>query len=229
MMRPDRWRAVQASFRAETATMREYAIRRFPERVLDAILKMSRTRANYWLEFVLDTALGVILLSEGLWRHTNSFFDAAMFVLLGLFIFSFMEYFFHRWLFHGSLRLLAQGHTSHHDNPNGYDSLPFFVPALVLFALIEICEMLIPGSDSLLLASGIAIGYVIYGTSHFVIHHMRFRHSLIRSWAAFHHIHHYHPDRNFGVTSPLWDVLLGTRYVTAQNLAPRTPDIPPQS
>jgi len=26
-------------------------------------------------------------------------------------------------------------------------------------------------------------------------------------------VHHYHPDSNFGVTTPLWDVLLGTRYV----------------
>jgi hypothetical protein len=28
-----------------------------------------------------------------------------------------------------------------------------------------------------------------------------------------HHVHHYHPGTNFGVTTPLWDVLLGTRYV----------------
>jgi dihydroceramide fatty acyl 2-hydroxylase len=26
-------------------------------------------------------------------------------------------------------------------------------------------------------------------------------------------VHHYHPDCNFGVTTPLWDYLLGTRYV----------------
>jgi sterol desaturase/sphingolipid hydroxylase (fatty acid hydroxylase superfamily) len=26
-------------------------------------------------------------------------------------------------------------------------------------------------------------------------------------------VHHYHPDTNFGVTTPLWDILLRTRYV----------------
>jgi sterol desaturase/sphingolipid hydroxylase (fatty acid hydroxylase superfamily) len=34
----------------------------------------------------------------------------------------------------------------------------------------------------------------------------------LRRWAGFHNIHHYHPETNFGVTTGLWDVLLGTRY-----------------
>jgi dihydroceramide fatty acyl 2-hydroxylase len=42
---------------------------------------------------------------------------------------------------------------------------------------------------------------------------VRFQHPLLRRWAAAHHVHHYHPDSNFGVTTPLWDYLLGTRYV----------------
>ncbi|MEW5315698.1 MAG: hypothetical protein WDW38_007108 [Sanguina aurantia] len=56
-------------------------------------------------------------------------------------------------------------------------------------------------------------GYIIYGLSHFTIHHVRFKHPLLRRWAGSHHVHHYHPDTNFGLTTPLWDVLLGTRYV----------------
>jgi len=46
--------------------MQGYAIRRFSDGVLDAMVRLSRTRANYWLEFVLDTALGATLLGEGL-------------------------------------------------------------------------------------------------------------------------------------------------------------------
>jgi sterol desaturase/sphingolipid hydroxylase (fatty acid hydroxylase superfamily) len=75
--------------------------------------------------------------------------------------------------------------------------------------------LLMPVDDALLLASGIAFGYVAYGLSHFMIHHMRFRNGLMRKWAASHHIHHRHPDCNFGVTTPLWDVVLGTRYVSS--------------
>ena len=41
-----------------------------------------------------------------------------------------------------------------------------------------------------------------------------YREAYGRRWAANHHIHHYHPDRNFGVSTPLWDIVLGTRHVS---------------
>jgi sterol desaturase/sphingolipid hydroxylase (fatty acid hydroxylase superfamily) len=50
--------------------------------------------------------------------------------------------------------------------------------------------------------------------SHILIHSRQFRHAGLRRWAGGHHIHHHHPDSNFGVTSPFWDVVLGTRYVS---------------
>jgi sterol desaturase/sphingolipid hydroxylase (fatty acid hydroxylase superfamily) len=200
--------------------MQGYPLERFSLGVLDAIIKMSRTRANYWLEFILDGVLGVLFLSVGLRGHT-SLFAAVLLVFLGLFVFSFMEYCFHRWVFHGRLRLLAQGHAAHHGDPTGYDSLPFFLPALILFVPTGLGALLLPVDDVLLLASGIAFGYVAYGLSHFVIHHKRFRPGLARKWAASHHIHHHHPDCNFGVTTPLWDIVLGTRYVSSANLTAR--------
>ena len=190
-----------------------YPLERFSNGALDALVRMSRTRANYWLEFILDGALGVIFLSDGLRDHIP-LVATALLIFLGLLVFSFLEYCFHRWVFHGKVRLLAQGHAAHHGDPAGYDSLPFFLPALALSVLIGLGALLMPVGDILLLASGIAFGYVAYGLSHFMIHHKRFRHSLTRKWAAFHHIHHHHPDRNFGVTTPLWDIVLGTRYVS---------------
>ncbi|MGA7983903.1 MAG: sterol desaturase family protein [Burkholderiales bacterium] len=180
--------------------------------LLDALFRLSRTRANYWLEPVLDTLLGVALLSAGL-RHHVPLAGAVALILLGLLLFSFMEYVFHRWVFHGPLRPMARGHASHHADPRGYDSLPFFLPALVLFSVVALCALLAPTPDVWLLASGIAFGYVAYGVAHFMIHHRRFRVAWLRRWAARHHIHHHHPERNFGVTTPLWDALLATSYV----------------
>ena len=146
-------------------------------RVVDAVFRLSRTRANYWLESVLDTLLGVALLSAGL-RHHVPLAAAVALILLGLFLFSFMEYVFHRWVFHGPLRPMARGHASHHADPRGYDSLPFFLPALVLFCVVALCALLAPAPDVWLLASGIAFGYVAYGVAHFMIHHRRFRSAL---------------------------------------------------
>lgn len=174
--------------------------------------RLTRTRVNYWLEPALDSALVWALLAEGLRRHVPVPLAALLF-LAGLFVFSFMEYVVHRWVFHGPLQTFARGHAAHHREPRGYDALPFFVPALVLAAVIGLCALWMPAPDALVLASGIALGYVAYGIGHFAIHHRRFRHPLLRGWAARHHVHHYHPDRNYGVTSALWDALLGTRYV----------------
>jgi len=182
-----------------------------PAAVLDAFSRLSRTRTNYWLESVLDTLLGAALVSAGLRRHVP-LAEAASLVALGLLLFSFMEYVFHRWVFHGPPQPMARGHALHHADPRGYDSLPFFLPALVLFCMVAAGRLLAPAADVWLIASGIAFGYVAYGVAHFMIHHRRFRNARLRRWAARHHIHHHHPERNFGVTTALWDALLATRY-----------------
>ena len=91
-------------------------------------------------------------------------------------------------------------------------SLPFFLPALILLALTGVFVMLMPAKYAFLLTGTIALSYVIYGLSHFTIHHHRFHYILARNWSANHHIHHYHADTNFGVTTPLWDIVSGTRY-----------------
>ncbi|HXD36166.1 MAG TPA: sterol desaturase family protein [Rhodanobacter sp.] len=179
---------------------------------VDAIVRMSSTRTNYWGELAVDVVLGATLMIEGARRHPGALVGTLA-IALGLFAFSFVEYFFHRWMFHTRIPLFAQGHNLHHERPLGYDSLPFFLPAAILLALTAVFVALMPTGFALLLASAITFGYIIYGLAHFIIHHARFKQPLLRRWAAAHHVHHYHPDSNFGVTTPLWDVLLGTRYV----------------
>jgi sterol desaturase/sphingolipid hydroxylase (fatty acid hydroxylase superfamily) len=179
---------------------------------VDAIVRMSSTRINYWGELAVDVVLGATLLLEGARRHPGAAVGSLA-IVLGLFAFSFVEYFFHRWMFHTRIPLFAQGHNLHHERPLGYDSLPFFLPAAILLVLTGLLVLILPTAFAMLMAGAATFGYVIYGLSHFTIHHVRFKHPLLRRWAAAHHVHHYHPDSNFGVTTPLWDVLLGTRYV----------------
>jgi sterol desaturase/sphingolipid hydroxylase (fatty acid hydroxylase superfamily) len=182
-------------------------------RVLDAIVRMSSTAANYWAEVVIDALLCLTLLVAG-WRHPGvSALQAMLAVGVGLLAFSFIEYFFHRWMFHTRVPLFAQGHDQHHNNPLGYDSLPFFLPPVVLLSLAAVMVCVMPTGFALLMAGAVTLGYIVYGLSHFIIHHVRFRQPLLRRWAAAHHVHHYHPKSNYGLTTPLWDVLLGTRYV----------------
>jgi hypothetical protein len=95
---------------------------------------MSKTPLNYWAEFAVDIPLGVVLIFAGLRHSELDSITIFLTILLGLFLFSFIEYSFHRWLMHGSVQIFVQGHRAHHENPLGYDSLPFFLPALILWA-----------------------------------------------------------------------------------------------
>lgn len=188
------------------------ALRGVASATLDGIVRMSATRFNYWLEFAFTGGLAIALLSTGVGLHRGSWFAAFATVLAGLVSFSFIEYLFHRWIFHGPDSMYRRGHDAHHLDPRGYDALPFFLPSVILIALTFVFAMLIPDSHAFLLGGAIAFGYVGYGLSHFAIHATRFRQPWLRRWAASHHIHHHHADANFGVTTPLWDHLLGTRY-----------------
>jgi 4-hydroxysphinganine ceramide fatty acyl 2-hydroxylase len=180
--------------------------------LLNALSLLSKTPLNYWAEFAVDISFGVMMIFAGLRSNELGPIAVVLTILLGIFLFSIIEYSFHRWLFHGSVQIMAQGHRMHHENPLGYDSLPFFLPALILLALTGVLVLLMPAKYAFLLTGVITLSYVIYGLSHFTIHHHRFHSVLARNWAANHHIHHYHADTNFGVTTPLWDIVFGTRY-----------------
>jgi 4-hydroxysphinganine ceramide fatty acyl 2-hydroxylase len=193
--------------------MQEETIRSMIGAVPASLLRMSRTPVNYWAEFGLDIPLGVVLIFEGLRHRDIHFMEGFLTILTGLFFFIYFEYSVHRRLFHGSIQIIAQGHLEHHRNPQGYDALPFFLPSLVILGLTSAFVLLLPTSYAFLLSGTMAFGYIAYGLCHFSIHHIHFRQPLARRWAANHLIHHHHPESNFGVTTPLWDILLGTRYI----------------
>ncbi|HEY2395225.1 MAG TPA: sterol desaturase family protein [Rudaea sp.] len=173
---------------------------------------LSTTRANARAGLVADILAGCALLAAGLMRSDNQPATSLATAVLGLVMFSFVEYCFHRWLFHGRVELFEQGHRKHHEQPLANDSLPFFAPPLVAFTLAWLLAAVMPTTTALLFTGGIAAGYAAYGLTHSVFHHVRFRRLFARRWAAAHHIHHCHPGSNFGVTTPLWDIVLRTRY-----------------
>jgi len=176
------------------------------------IAQLSTTRVNARAGLVADVVASCALLYAGSRRGDTSSAAALATVLAGLVLFSFVEYCFHRWLFHGSVELLEQGHRKHHEQPQAHDSLPFFLPPLVALTLVGILSVFLPATIALLFTGGMAAGYAAYGLTHSTFHNVRFRHALARRWAAAHHIHHFHPGSNFGVTTPVWDIVLRTRY-----------------
>ena len=196
---------------AQPATATGPAARLFG-RITQPVAYLSTTRANSVAGLLADVVVCIVLLAAGLRRQDSSLLPAMLALGCGLFFFSFVEYAFHRWLFHGRAGIMEQGHRKHHEQPLGHDSLPFFFAPLLLAGLAMLIARVVPTTLALLFCGGLAAGYATYGWSHVIIHNTRFRGALPRRWAALHHIHHRHPERNFGVTTPLWDALLRTRY-----------------
>lgn len=143
-------------------------------------------------------------------------------VLIGLGVLSWMliEYALHRFVFHFDARsvfgkkLLYAAHISHHENPRGTNE---FVSSLVLSLPIATAYLLLAwfATGSLhaatYLFAGVAAGYFCYEWLHFQAHHRRPRLRIFKYLRKYHLLHHHEtPERRFGVTSPLFDVLLGT-------------------
>ena len=179
-----------------------------------SLAHLSTTRANGQAGLIADVGISIALLGAGLWRSNVRPVAALGTMLFGLLLFSFFEYCVHRWLFHGAPQIMEQGHRKHHEQPLGYAALPFFLPPLGLLVIAGILILIVPAAIALLLSGALAAGYAAYGLSHTAIHNLRFRDPLSKRWAAIHHIHHHHPDKNFGVTTPLWDIVLGTQNVS---------------
>lgn len=188
--------------------------------IAEPLGRLSTSHFNLRAGLTSDCSIAVILIAAGIWHGGMRTGFAVLTVLCGLFAFTFLEYAAHRWLFHGNTGPFRAGHDHHHDNPLGYDALPFFLPPLFMCLLAAIFSLALPAGYALLLAGVIAAGYAAYGLSHVVIHVHRFKSTLGRRWVGFHNIHHYHPDKNFGVTTGLWDYLLGTHYTRANSRRP---------
>lgn len=129
---------------------------------------------------------------------------AAGWALAGL-----LEYTVHRWLFHGLERrrpaLYDVMHGAHHRLPDDASrrAVPLTTTAPLAFAAAVVLP---PG-----VLAGVFLGYLWFEAAHALCHR---RGPLPRALArlrAHHARHHFgQPDRAFGVSTRLWDRLLGT-------------------
>lgn len=137
----------------------------------------------------------------------------------GLCLFCLLEYLIHRFVLHARpsrngliLRVQMRMHVGHHIDPT---NLPIvFIPvgavAALAFAFANLYGWL--GLNVAAWMSGNLIGLLHYEWTHFTAH---FPAGPGTRWGRFlrrnHLLHHYHNEHYWvGVTSPLFDVLLGT-------------------
>lgn len=137
--------------------------------------------------------------------------------IFGALMWSLFEYFMHRYLFHmivesdKAKRMVYTMHGVHHEYPRDKERL-FMppVPSLIVASIIFFIAYQIMGWHALPFFSGFLFGYIVYGSMHYAIHAFAPPRWLKALWRN-HHLHHYKaPDKGFGVSSVLWDVVFGT-------------------
>jgi len=146
-------------------------------------------------------------------------------VLAGLLLWTFTEYIMHRFVFHYRPRSKAQEkiiylfHGIHHHQPQCKTRLVMPpVVSIPLAALLYGLFVLIVGSLLGLphwvgpMMSGFIIGYLVYDLTHYATHHFPMRKGIFKYLKRYHMQRHYKtPDQRFGVSSPLWDLVFGTK------------------
>lgn len=143
--------------------------------------------------------------------------STAFIYLCGLFFWTFFEYIMHRYLFH----LPSEGkaakavtyalHGVHHEDPRDHDRL-FMppVPGLLIIGVVGLIAKLVLGVFAFPFLAGWLTGYMIYAYIHYKVHEANPPKVLKRMWIH-HNMHHYrYPDKAYGVSSPLWDIIFGT-------------------
>lgn len=146
-------------------------------------------------------------------------------VLVGLFLWTVSEYTLHRFVFHFPAkgekmeRIVFLFHGIHHAQPQiktrlvmpPVVSIPLAAVFFGLFYLIFAVILKAPQWFGPVF-SGFIVGYLIYDLTHYATHHFPMRSGYAKYIKRYHMQHHYKtPNQRFGVSSPLWDMVFGTK------------------
>lgn len=159
-----------------------------------------------------------ILLTAYLGAGTLGPFLALAAFGVGLLYWTILEYSLHRWVFHYVPQSTLGKefhfvfHGVHHDYPRDHSRL--VMPLLFSVPLGIVHYMVftqIFGEWTNSIYAGLLFGYVSYDTVHYLTHLPPMKNRAMKFLRTYHLRHHYEEGkRSFGVTSPLWDYLLGT-------------------
>lgn len=182
----------------------------FHSRVAEAL-----TRAPPWSPYLLHLPLLALILAF----ETAPTAATAALVAAGALAWTFVEYWLHRLFFHlrpdGDARRVTSYivHRHHHAAPADRGRLvatPAQSASLALL-LFAVYSALAGPSARWPLIAGTLLGYLGYELVHYSAHHRRPRTALGRALRR-HHLRHHFADAgtNFGISSPLWDLVFRT-------------------
>jgi 4-hydroxysphinganine ceramide fatty acyl 2-hydroxylase len=181
--------------------------------VLTAAERMIYSAANYWLVVASDVVGALIFLIAGVRRFSGSIVVAGASTIVGFIAWSFLEYALHRWVLHGRPSMARRGHARHHADDTALISTPLLVVMACAWTIWAILALVLPAGVACLLVFGLYAGYNYYVLLHHLQHHRGDDLAGVASLARLGRAHRIHHDRqvvNYGVSSTIWDRLLGT-------------------
>ncbi|KAI0777215.1 oxidoreductase [Trametes elegans] len=151
----------------------------------------------------------------------GAFAKAVPCFFLGNFVWTLLEYIFHRFLFHldkllpdhpAALTFHFLMHGIHHYLP--MDRLRLVMPPVLFmflsYPMTVLAHTVFPPAIANGVISGAFVFYVLYDCMHYALHHTKLP-AYVREMKRYHLAHHYKNfDLGFGVTSKIWDYVFNT-------------------
>jgi len=152
-------------------------------------------KSDYYTDFITVPLIVIASLYIG---------GFSLWIFAGIATWSFAEYMIHRYYFHITYR---NEHWLHHVHEMAYVGISSYktTGALLILAFTTYIIGCLP------FFVGFIIGYFIYMAVHDTIHHKNIFTKYIPALVRNHELHHIEGiEMNFGVSSPIWDYILGT-------------------
>jgi sterol desaturase/sphingolipid hydroxylase (fatty acid hydroxylase superfamily) len=197
------------------AALQHKANKLFDNRVME---RLSRTPIQLPISIFL--VYGMLLLAASISYTSLNLELTVMMFVLGLLSFSWVEYMVHRHIFHMATdtslkkRLQFVFHGIHHAHPKDKDRLamPPLLSVGISTSLLFLLRSFM-GDWSFSFMAGFSVGYAFYLFIHYLVHAYPPPKNKLRAIWTNHSIHHYkNTNAAFGVTSPMWDFIYGTRH-----------------
>jgi len=159
-----------------------------------------------------------------LYQSETSFLFSLLLLFLGVFVWSFLEYLIHRFIFHGEETWLPDNkvlfiihflaHGIHHAFPMDRYRLVFPVAlgyVVVNLLFVPFFRAILPALLFPATVTGGILGYVAYDLIHYFIHHSSPKDGYFKNVKLYHMQHHYkNYGAGYGVSSKFWDLVFKT-------------------
>ena len=178
--------------------------------------RLTRSHFSVPLSILAIISISLIYLSFTKFQIEASTFSILF--VIGFFSWTLGEYLIHRYVFHMDDNkrwkrwITYTLHGIHHEYPKDKDRI--VMPpagAILISSIIFGVFWLFLQEYAFAFVPGFLIGYLAYAFVHYAIHAYQPPKNFLRWLWIYHSIHHYkHPDKYFGVSSPLWDHVFNT-------------------